>query len=284
MMNYFDWIEDYINDELTADQMESFEAQLLIDKNLADQLQAFKDVKTKLDLLRLRTKVRNLGLKEKGRKHTNQVNLLAIAASLFLFIAMLIIFKIYFSNSPIPDSGQLVEHSNNSGQKGDSMNSAITTITDTESTVANEHKKGNAKPKLGSAKLAMINFSFVRDLEIDTVSNSNDFKRIQNLFELGDYKKARQVLLSINSDHYQEERLFMQAYCSFKLAEYKTAKSLFYKLKGNPQYGYEAEWNYLLTLILLNDKEGSTAAIQQILYDPDHPYYRECLNLKQQVQ
>ena len=45
-------------------------------------------------------------------------------------------------------------------------------------------------------------------------------------------------------------------------------------------YKYEAEWNYLLCLLLMNEQQRSKDLLRYILTDIDHPYFNQAKELE----
>lgn len=284
MKDYRNWIEDYLNGELSIEQNKVFEEQLQVDPELVKELEKYAEVKTNLDLFRLRHKVKamNLGKSVSGRR--NKLMWLAIAASIVLLIAIVVLIRIY--NSPDMTAGQewAVD---NSLEMNTMKDTPITRVIVPRDSIIDQPKrdasKGIHQDKI-SSRLVMINLSVFRDIDRDSNPFSIKTDSIQFFLRQKDYRTVKRLLNKDPMDSHRDEFTFLSGYCSFKLMDYETAKSIFLKLSSNPQYAYESQWNYLMCLLLLDENAEAEEIFEIMRQDPNHPYHSESTKLRKELK
>lgn len=284
MINYYDWIEDYINGELSQENMNLFKLQLQADEELSKKVNASIELKKNLELLRLKRKVGAILVKNHAGSKRKKLQWITIAASVALIFTVIFMYRIYhvprITDQPDEIANESIKSDQHDvGKPGMMSNDSIHIIQKSSGfTEKNRHQNRIA------SKLAMINFSFMRDLDHESNDEQEAIDKIQIFMEKADFKSAYTIIDSLAPELYQDEITFLKAFCSFKLNDYNTAKKLFLVLSNSPQYAYESQWNYLLSLVMLSKIKEAGKLLDNILIDPNHPYYEEGRQLKKELQ
>jgi len=80
------------------------------------------------------------------------------------------------------------------------------------------------------------------------------------------------------------EMLYYLAHAYFNTGQYDNALSLFKELSnGTSTYNYSSDWYLLLTYLAADHKEEFDQLVAKISDDPNHPYQKDAIELKERV-
>lgn len=281
MTNYKDWIEDYINDELTVEQRGEFEQRLLFDRELLIELEDYRKVKSRLNILRIRQKVKVVHAKElRNLQRKETLKWMGIAATFLLLLVSFILYRI--SNDQSNLRGQIMAGQDDTNQHKDTIKSVTPVPQDSMLSQWSEIRKEGFDQwvKDLTSHLVMIQFNVVREMSSDSGTYGKKMEQVQELLDGRKYYQAKKILDTLERNYKFEEIHFLKAWTLFNMADYKEAGNLFLILSGSQQYHYEAEWNYILCLFMEKKFHTAGKLVEKINSDPLHPYYQQNQKLR----
>ncbi len=283
-------IEEYINNEMSVEERLAFEQLLETDEELSNLVHDGLKLKQELDTLRLRTKVQRIGKEiTSSEKNQQRLRIIGIAASVVLLITSAIFFYETSHTGKNIENDSAVSLPSNNTNYTDSSQVAKTQQLDTQDT--NKFKDQSTALVMTeknrnwlTSNLIVIDLSILRELDNDTSSAGVSLNEAYQQLNQSQYTKAIQTLKRINQNYDPETIAFLKGICYFKLNDYQSAKQLFAMLRSKHLYHFDAEWNYLLCLYLLDQSDEAKTLLGKISSDKSHPYHSKAIALEKSMR
>jgi hypothetical protein len=289
MQDNYRLIEDYLEGRLSGEELGNFTRALEKDDKLKDEVQKQKVIIDRLHALRINKKVKNAV--DNSKKH-NQSNFLAFnrwaaAASIVLFGLLIWIWqKDKLSTQEIVD-----------------IDTELNTITEPE-TISKDSSflpdgivknSNNVDQNQGHEIVAYIDVAnsqilFPQDNGIRSIENkelnfeSKSYQLVAKYFKEREYQKVLIELNKIPVNNFDENMIFLKAFCLFQTKKFSLASKEFIKLENDIQFMYEAKWNNLICQLALGKLEYVNTNLKLMVSDLEFPYRHKAKELQEKLK
>ncbi len=290
MKNFTEWIEPYLNDELSDSERTEFEAALAQTPALAEELAQYGAVQNRLEGMRIRQKVATALLHipppPSQLWYSNPRNWLL----LFFFLLLLLLTGWYFFVRA-PEKMQPATPQIPAQDRQQEMPTPPVPPPDTQRRITPPvpppmaQKKGASTPK---SYLALAHtyqqepaVGFVRSATPNTPLTP--LQSALDAYEQKQYKRTVQLLATETQVESDETARFLRASARMRLADWNAAARDFAVLNNSFQYRHEARFNEALCQLNGSKHTEASKTLQEMANNPDFPFHKQAAEILQKL-
>ena len=281
MKNFTEWIDPYLNNELSESERTEFEAALAQNPALAEELAQHAALQQRLEGMRIRQKVANalLHIPPPPRQlwYTKPRNWLLP----FFFLLLAILSGWYFfvrstpktqTNIPQTPAQDRQQEKTPAPQQPDTL--PPTTLPMAEKKAAHPSKSYLALARVYQQEPAV---GYVRSATPNTLPTP--VQLALNAYEQKQYQRVIELLNSETQVDTDEMALFLRASAHMRLANWNAAARDFATLNNSFQYRHEARFNQVLCQLNGSKSTVARKKLQEMANSTDFPFHQQAAEI-----
>jgi tetratricopeptide (TPR) repeat protein len=275
MDNPYDNIESFLNGELQGKALIDFEDALRTDTDLAEAVNAQRQMLQQLDFWRLKTKVETaLAHPPTPKRSPTKYLFWAICAAL---LSGGVAWWIAHPRKTQPPVSPPTETPTSRPIATQPIPSSVPPP-DVKIPPGPAHTTPPTKWRsLAQAQIIAPEMTQLRG-EIPVGNGSDALKNAELAYQSGDYKKVLRLLSTPDGD--DEAAPFLRAHAHFQLGDYALAGRAFAQLERSFQYRHEARWNAMLCQLAQGDTAAARRALRIMQGEAAFPYQDKAARVK----